>query len=151
MHCRSKNKKKTSIFIFLPTADSILCNSATNSTTEMADHFSFSTHSIDNKIVTYKLLSQFNPFLYCRQRNTIHLIIEFCDFFVLTDRLLFCASMRNKKKYCFCFFYYLPDRPTGQNSLVKVSINTELRNHGLTVIIIKTTKKNLHKVLAAIF
>ena len=112
MHCRSKNKKKTSIFIFLPTADSILCNSATNSTTEMADHFSFSTHSIDNKIVTYKLLSQFNPFLYCRQRNTIHLIIEFCDFFFWPTNYSLMPAWKIKKIMVFHNFFIDPtDRP----------------------------------------
>ena len=71
MHCRPKNKKQTSIFIYLPTADSILCYSATNSPTEMADHFSWSARSIDNKTVTPKFLAQFNLMPYCKQRNTI--------------------------------------------------------------------------------
>ena len=60
-----------------------------------------------------------------------YFIAEFFFIFILTDHLLFEVSMRNKRNYAFWFFLYFPDRPTAQNSLVKVSINTKSKNHGL--------------------
>ena len=36
-----------------------------------------------------------------------------------------------KKIVLFDFFFYFPERPTALDALVKVSINTELKNHGL--------------------
>ena len=51
----------------------------------------------------------------------------------LQDRLLFDASMKKKKFSCEFLFYYFTYRPTVQKCLVKVSINTESKNHGLIV------------------
>ena len=112
------------LFIHLPPTQ-FLSYSATNRPTEMADHFSWSTQSWDYENVTHKFLSLLNPICYFRQRNTIHKVIKFCCFFFLTDRLLFDASMRNKKNYGLWFFLCFPDLPTAQNGLVKVTINTE--------------------------
>ena len=58
--------------------------------------------------------------------------MNFVIFFILTDHLLIDVSMRNKRNCDFLFFLYFPDRPTAKNGLVKVSINTESKNHGLS-------------------
>ena len=49
----------------------------------------------------------------------------------LQDRLLFDASMKKKKISSEFLFYYFTYPPTVQKCLVKVSINTESKNHGL--------------------
>ena len=97
MYCRPKNKKQTSVFIHLPTTNSTMC---------------YSAWSTDNKNVIYKFLSQFNLQYFIADKiilSTLSLIlckfiypvnIEFF-FFILTDRLLFDVSMRNKKNYAF--------------------------------------------------
>ena len=49
----------------------------------------------------------------------------------LQDRLLFGCLHEEKKISCEFLFYYFTYRPTVQKGLVKVSINTESKNHGL--------------------